>query len=176
MMHLRRKLRSTMESAEQQGKPLYISRKDGKNTSFHRNLANEAALKERLSKYGFVTMVVSEVPPEQQIEAFSGARVMVGMHGAGLSNMVFMEDESALLELSGFPLTADFFARDAQLWGMDCFVAQSEKNGPGVDVDLHAVEKYLQYLSDRKLLQKTRVKPSVSRARIGLRKLFQGRR
>ena len=120
-------------------------------------------------------MVVSEVPPEVQIEAFSSARVMVGMHGAGLTNMLFMADDSALLELSGFPLTAEFFARDAQLWGMDYFVAQSEKNGPGVDVDLDAVEKYLQYLSDCKLLQKTRLSPGV-RARIGLRKLFQGRR
>ncbi len=153
MMHLRHKLKNAVASTGKSGKPLYISRKDRRSTSFHREIANEAALEERLSRYGFETMVVSEVPPELQIEAFSGARVMVGMHGAGLTNMLFMADESAVLELSGFPLTADFFARDAHLWGFDYFVAQSQKNGPGVDVDLEAVDRYLRYLSDRKLLR-----------------------
>jgi capsular polysaccharide biosynthesis protein len=142
--HLREKLRNIAEPT-MRGAPLYISRKDGRNRSFSRDLPNEPDLAERLSRFGFTEVVVSKISPDLQLQMFTSAPAMAGIHGAGLSNALFMADESSLLEVSGIPQTGDLFARDARVCGLDYSLAESRPDG----VCLDAVEQFLQHLSDR---------------------------
>jgi hypothetical protein len=64
---------------------LYISRSDA---SF-RKIKNESQLLIQLEKRGFKAVVLTGMTIKQQAEIFSGASVIVGMHGAGLTNMLF---------------------------------------------------------------------------------------
>lgn len=81
---------------ERSGKRVYISRKD----SSIRAVQNEDELEDLLTaRYGFEAYILSEMTPEQQIRAFASAAIVVGSHGAGLSNAVFMREGSILLEI-----------------------------------------------------------------------------
>lgn len=75
---------------------IYISRRDSK----IRSVLNEPDLERTLrEKFGFQPVVLSEMSPEQQIRAFAGAAIVVGAHGAGLSNATFMKPDAILFEI-----------------------------------------------------------------------------
>jgi capsular polysaccharide biosynthesis protein len=74
---------------------VYISRRD----SPVRKLLNDEELALRLEAEGFRTLVASELSVAEQIRAFSRARVIVGPHGAGLTNLVFAPREALVVEI-----------------------------------------------------------------------------
>jgi len=138
--HLRAKLARAFPHNPRPRRKLYVSRKDGTNTSFNRELANEESLQERLARYGFEVMTLSTLSPQAQLEAFTSAAVIAGMHGAGLTNMILMPEGGAVLEISGVPLTPPLYARDARMLDFEYFLAQTEMTEGGVCVDPDAVE------------------------------------
>jgi hypothetical protein len=78
------------------GKRIYISRRD----SNIRAIQNEDVFERILTqRFGFEACVLSEMNPEQQIRTFASAAIVVGSHGAGLSNASFMEPGSILFEI-----------------------------------------------------------------------------
>lgn len=74
---------------------LYVSRRDAP----HRSLANEADLIEQLSELGFVEVIPSELSYKEQIATFSAAKVVVGPHGAGLTNIGFLPNPALVIEI-----------------------------------------------------------------------------
>jgi hypothetical protein len=50
-------------------------------------------------KFGFTVVDTDTLSPKQQIELFSSAQFIIGIHGAGLTNMVFRQGDCRLLEL-----------------------------------------------------------------------------
>ena len=93
---------------------LYIARTDTKG----RAMRNEQALIERLAALGFEIFVGSQHSVAAQIRAFREARFIVGPHGAGLTNVLFCQPGTVLLELqqSGYVNTG--MMRLAQLANM----------------------------------------------------------
>ncbi len=77
------------------GRKLYLSRKK----SSKRKVINEEAVEEVLLKYGFASMCNEDYNFLEQIEVFSRANCLVSIHGAGLTNMLFMKENSTILEL-----------------------------------------------------------------------------
>jgi hypothetical protein len=75
---------------------LFVSRRDSNLRVMH----NEAELEEALRPLGFTTFVVGDAPVTEQIRAFSGARVIVGAHGAGLTNLIFAPPGAFVLEIA----------------------------------------------------------------------------
>jgi hypothetical protein len=75
---------------------LYISRRD----SVRRRVLNEPELEEALSKLGFVTVVPGEMTAEEQVSAFSTARLVVGPIGSNNTNIVFAPDGTGVIELA----------------------------------------------------------------------------
>ena len=138
--HLRAKLSRAFPPNPRPHRKLYISRKDGKNGSFGRDLANEEILQERLTRYGFEPVTLSTLSPQAQIEAFTSAAVIAGVHGAGLTNMILMPKSGAVLEISGVPLVPPFYARNARMLDFDYFLAQTEMTEGRACVDMDAVE------------------------------------
>jgi len=74
---------------------LWVSRRKAD----HRRIANEEKLYPILKKYGFEIVLAEDLSFYRQIEVFTGASVIAGMHGAGLTNMVFMPPDSAVIEV-----------------------------------------------------------------------------
>lgn len=71
---------------------VYVARTDGTT----RLLVNELALIEALRGIGFEIVVPTELSYDQQLEAFARASLVVGPHGAGLTN-VFAADRGVLV-------------------------------------------------------------------------------
>ena len=76
-------------------KLLYISRRDAAN----RPVTNEREVEHTLESRGFKVVNPGAVSVTEQIRLFKGARVVVGPHGAGLTNIAFCEPGTKILEL-----------------------------------------------------------------------------
>jgi hypothetical protein len=59
----------------------------------------EQAVKMLESKFGFSCITPDEMTVKEQAAAFYQAELVVGMHGAGLSNIVFCRPDTAVIEL-----------------------------------------------------------------------------
>lgn len=76
-------------------KNLYISRRQ----SFKRRIRNEAELMACLKKNGFVFLELEGMTVQEQAAAFRGANIVVAPHGAGLTNMLFADENATLIEM-----------------------------------------------------------------------------
>jgi len=76
-------------------KKIYISRQ--KST---RSPKFEAALVEILKKEGWKILFLEEMSLREQIVEFSSASIVCGVHGAGLSGIVWMDSKAKVIELS----------------------------------------------------------------------------
>jgi capsular polysaccharide biosynthesis protein len=92
---VRTTLLNALGESHQGGERLYISRR----LAGRRRIANETELTPVLEKFGFETVCAEELSFEQQVKLFSRARYLVSNHGAGLTNMLFVRDGGAVLEL-----------------------------------------------------------------------------
>ena len=64
-----------------------------------RSLLNEADVEALLAQYGFVKFYYEDIPLQQQWSISKNAKVVVGIHGAALSSLVFNTNRVKLLEL-----------------------------------------------------------------------------
>ncbi len=78
------------------GERIYISRNDAKNG---RSVVNEEDLISLLKKYNFEILNMTEYSFEQQISIMMNAKVLIGPHGAGMANSIFMPFNSLVLEM-----------------------------------------------------------------------------
>lgn len=83
----------TISKAEQF---IYISRDDGTNS---RRLLNEERLVAALESKGFKKYNLSNMSFTNQVTLFSEAKIVVGVHGAGLANLVFAPKGTIVFEL-----------------------------------------------------------------------------
>jgi hypothetical protein len=79
---------------------LYITREDTQ----HRLIVNNAEVDALIEEYGFVRVTPGLLPFEQQVAIFSRARVIVGTHGAGMTNAIWAAPGAKLLEFMPSPL------------------------------------------------------------------------
>jgi len=81
--------------ADRERQKLYVSRNDAS----ARRVLNEDELLAALHRYGYQSVQLSALPVAEQVSLFSSASHIVGLHGAGLSNIVFANSGCALLEI-----------------------------------------------------------------------------
>ena len=74
---------------------IYISRK---NTG-SRSLSNEEEVIEIFIKYGYRILICEDLTFYEQIEIFSKAKIIASLHGAGLTNMIWMEQGTKVIEM-----------------------------------------------------------------------------
>lgn len=89
------------------GEKIYISRKKQK----LRNIENNSEFLALVEKYGFREICLEDHSYEEQIYIMSKARYVIAPHGAGITNILFMQGNSSLLELASNQ-TADKFNHD----------------------------------------------------------------
>ena len=112
-----------------------------------RRLLNQDEIAARLTELGFTCIDPGTLSFKEQVALFQGAHVVVGVHGAGLTNILFAPPGGALIELT--PDGAQPFYKDlalAKKWMLAQFAARPDKGGEsGVNrdfvIDLGLVER-----------------------------------
>jgi capsular polysaccharide biosynthesis protein len=64
-----------------------------------RAIVNEREFEERLYSIGFQVVRLETMTVREQVEMFSRAKVIVGTHGAGLTNILFCQPDTIVIEL-----------------------------------------------------------------------------
>lgn len=75
---------------------LYVGRGDAK----IRRPVNEAGIIKMLKRYGFRSIEPGRLSHAEQVQLFNSAKLVVGIHGAGLTNVMFCRQGAHLLEIS----------------------------------------------------------------------------
>ena len=79
---------------------IYIDRSDTNNRSQpQRYISNEDEVKKYLSEKNFIFVKLHEISFKEQIDLFYNAECIVGIHGAGFSNIVFCKNGTKIIEL-----------------------------------------------------------------------------
>ncbi len=81
------------------GEKIYISR----NLQALRFIENEDQVMAVLQKYGFKKVFAEQLSYQEQVAIFSKAKYVVAPHGAGLTNIFFMNRGSSVLEMATKP-------------------------------------------------------------------------
>jgi capsular polysaccharide biosynthesis protein len=116
------RLRAAVPPRRTRSDRIYVARTDAP----VRRMRNEAALIEKLRDQGFHIVAAGALPFHDQVDLFRHAKLVIGPHGAGLSNIVFCEPGTfvyelvpagyqnscftILADLAGLPYWADMFA------------------------------------------------------------------
>lgn len=95
---------------------IYISRSKAN----IRRISNENDLIKLLKKNGFVILNLEDLPVHEQAEFFCNAKIIIGPHGSGFSNLIFSNPGTCIVEID-HGLIGDqrsFYKRIAEI--MDC--------------------------------------------------------
>ncbi|NTW32157.1 MAG: glycosyltransferase family 61 protein [Bacteroidetes bacterium] len=84
-----------LHSADPLMKKIYISRKN----AGRRTLSNEDDVINVFKKFGYSILNCENLSLNEQISIFSNASTIASLHGAGLTNMIWMEKGSKVLEM-----------------------------------------------------------------------------
>lgn len=84
---------------------IYITRSQAK----RRRLTNEAEVCRTLEKLGYTAVILESMPFMHQIKYLSSARSVIGLHGAGLANIVFCRPGTQVIEIT------------SSFWSNPCF-------------------------------------------------------
>ena len=89
---------------------IYVSRRFSR-----RSPKNENAVEALFTDYGFKIVYNERLDLSSQIQMFSGASHIAGIHGAGLSNMVWAKPGTRILEIANSQLWNECFHRLASI-------------------------------------------------------------
>ena len=90
-----KKLVGRVKTSKYNNDRVYISR----NKSNKRKIINEKSIIRVLKKYNFKIIYMEKLRLEQQIKVISSSKYIIGLHGAGLTNIIWMKPNSTLIEL-----------------------------------------------------------------------------
>ena len=106
-------------------KLVYISRADSNN----RKVINENQVINLLKSYNFEIVTLSDLSFLSQINLFNESKIIVTMHGASLTNLVFSPQEQTVLEMvPNFTKNKSNFYCDLSVSEFDDFVRKHFKN------------------------------------------------
>jgi capsular polysaccharide biosynthesis protein len=86
-------------------KRLYISRRQ----ATRRKVLNEVAIEQLLANYGFESVCFEDYSFEEQLRLCASADALIGIHGAGLTNMLFLPSQSVVVEFRKFDNGHNYF-------------------------------------------------------------------
>lgn len=130
------------DSGIDQSRRVYVSRASAR----ERRVNNYTALLDVLAAYGFETYRLEELSVAEQVQLFANAEVVVGPHGAGLSNLIYSEDVT-VVELFGDNLKQNF-SRIAETAGFEYHCLRGRQDGPDIDVDVSRLSETLEHVID----------------------------
>ena len=108
-------------------KRIYISRKNAQ----RRKLKNEDEIIPILKKYGFTILDFDKLNFEEQLKNILNSEILISIHGAGLTHMLWMNQKSKVLEIRARDNSNDncYFTLASDL-GHDYFYVIADKTDP----------------------------------------------
>lgn len=105
-----------------------------------RRMVNEEEVADVLASRGFETVAPEELSLLDQIELFAEASVVIGQHGAGLTNLLYVPAKTTVIEIFSSPdaapphysSAADLLDLDYQALHMDSVGDEKDKDADGV--------------------------------------------
>ncbi len=127
-----------------QTKRIYISRR----LTACRRIVNEDEIEQHLQRYGFDTYLLEEMSFCDQVSLFHQAEIVVSSHGSGLTNLMFSQPGTQVLEVFEPEILRTCFWSLSESLGQDYWyvLGESRKNFPEPDIYLDS-EKLLQTLT-----------------------------
>jgi capsular polysaccharide biosynthesis protein len=116
-----------------------------------RRVANEGAVQSVLARYGITELSTETLDFAAQINVMQRAEMIVGLHGAGLTNMLFAPRGAAVVEIGNFAQfpNADYYAV-ASACGHAYWMVDARSVGEGrldrrdLEVDIDCLERTLE--------------------------------
>jgi len=121
---------------------VYVSRRD----AHYRRVSNEQEILTRLKKVAQANnaelrvFVGNETSASATVRLFSGAAMVVGPHGGGLSNVLFCQDGASLVEFALPEPTMRFYAHAAVALSLDYWVVTAPPDSFRKDFEINADE------------------------------------
>lgn len=112
---------------------IYISR----NRSSYRHVLNEAEVTTFLEKLGFINIALESIPVAEQALLFASAKVVVAPHGAGMTNTVFCQPGTKVIEFFSPKYVNVCYWSLANQIGLDYYYFIGEGEAPPEGVDPH---------------------------------------
>lgn len=134
---IRDRMQEQVTASGGQDQRVFVARQD----ATVRRIANRDALQEVFDRYNIDTYLLGELSVKEQISLFSGAEIIVGPHGAGLTNILYGSD-LAVIELFGDKMMATF-DRLAENMGHEYRYLQCEQTGLDIRVNVGKLEATL---------------------------------
>ncbi len=138
------------------GRRIYIARGDA---ARNRKLSNEAELIEVLKKQGFEILYLTRVAVKDQVKIFNDAAFIVAVHGGGLSNLVFCEPGTTVLEIFPDQYVRHYFYEISVKRGLSYHYMLCESEKPcdnhfdgeivGLTADIDAIMNKINSLTSR---------------------------
>ncbi|MBW4513579.1 MAG: glycosyltransferase family 61 protein [Scytonematopsis contorta HA4267-MV1] len=117
---------------------IYVKRGD----VTRRKIINEAEIINLLEKYGFEPVVMDNKTVQEQADLFSQAKAVVALHGAALTNLLFAQPGTKVIELAPFGYLNNCFYTLASHAKADYFYLQGEKQKQDSN-DLRLLDTYI---------------------------------
>jgi len=136
------------KSSKRHPKKIYIDRSDSKsNLKNFRSIINEQEVIDFLKKKKFSIVQLSKLKLEDQIKMFYDAKAIIGLHGAGLTNLVWSKEKTNLLELKS-KYTINLYKNLAEHNKLNYFSIESKPIGHriadhygAIHIDIKKLEK-----------------------------------
>ncbi|WP_236629509.1 glycosyltransferase family 61 protein [Synechococcus sp. BS55D] len=104
---------------KQKPKRIYIERRTSENRCNNRHVLPQSAFHHFLKNFGFSIIYPEDLSVSEQIRAFRSADVVAGVHGAGLSNLIWMQAGAKIIEIQHERGSHRYFANLAKAAGLD---------------------------------------------------------
>ncbi|MFC5279648.1 glycosyltransferase family 61 protein [Halorubrum rubrum] len=135
---IRDRMRAGLRYNDNHDKRVFVARED----ATVRRIANHDAVQQVLDRYNIDTYLLGELSVKEQVELFSSAELVVGPHGAGLTNILYGEDLT-VVELFGDKTMATF-DRLAENMNHEYQYLKCEQDGLDIRVDVDKLDETLQ--------------------------------
>jgi hypothetical protein len=122
------RIRQAVETSPVAGKKIYVARTD----TMRRRMRNEDVVIEEMSKRGFEIAIPGTLTFTEQVRLFRGASLVIGTHGAGMTNIVFCEPGTLVYELVPSHYTNACFCNLARICKLRYWADAFESEGPGL--------------------------------------------
>lgn len=140
-------------------RPLYIARPNPPAPDARR-LDNLAEFEALLEEFGFRKARCERLSVKAQLELFRSTSVLIGMHGAGMMNQLFLPDDAMVIEVTGrprepkrrrpvgAPMSPSWIVTLSHLLGLGGFYSIPQWSNGQSRADIATLRDFLEYLRD----------------------------
>ena len=116
-----------------------------RSNSIRRKLVNEKELLKKLAPYNFKLVYFEKCDYETQINIARNCKIMIGYHGAGLTNLLFMKSKSLFIEIFNENYPHEFFKSFTKALKINYKSFKCSKNYVNLDgvCDIKEISEYI---------------------------------